>query len=156
MNVNGSDRVRMVIYKLMQTNRLHRMAIEEVSSSVGIHRSQHMMLSYLVDCPETDFSQAEIAKEFDISPAAVAVTLKKLENGGYIVRSVNQGDNRYNSISVTQKGKDVIKELREKFDTVDKTTFEEFTESDFDALETCFDKMQRGLKKIKCPKEDKI
>ena len=66
MNVNGSDKVRTVIYKLMQTNRLHRMAIEEVASSVGIHRSQHMMLSYLVDFPETDFSQAEIAKEFDI------------------------------------------------------------------------------------------
>ena len=155
MNVNGSDKVRTVIYKLMQTNRLHRMAIEEVASSVGIHRSQHMMLSYLADFPETDFSQAEIAKEFDISPAAVAVTLKKLENGGYIVRSVNQGDNRYNTISVTKKGKDVIKELREKFDTVDKATFEEFTDSDFDALEACFDKMQRGLKKVKCRNEDK-
>lgn len=155
MNEYSPDRVRTVIYKLMQTNRLHRMAIEEVSSSVGIHRSQHMMLSYLVNSPETDFSQAEIAKEFDISPAAVAVTLKKLENGGYIVRSVNQGDNRYNSISVTQKGKDVIRELREKFDTVDAVTFEEFTESDFAALEACFDKMQRGLKRIKCTKEDK-
>ena len=88
--------------------------------------------------------------------AVSSAILQKLENGGYIVRSVNQGDNRYNTISVTQKGKDVIKELREKFDTVDKTTFEEFTDSDFAALEACFDKMQRGLKKVKCPKEDKI
>ena len=44
-----------------------------------------MILMYLTRCTTTP-SQKDIAKHFEISAAAVAVSLKKLEAGGYIKR----------------------------------------------------------------------
>lgn len=46
----------------------------------------------------------------NISCATVAVSLKKLEKGGYIEREVDENDNRYNHIRVTEKGTRVIKQ----------------------------------------------
>lgn len=151
MDNYNPDRAKMLVRMLMQLNRAHRAKADALAGSVDLHRSQHMILSYLVhNCDnQHDISQTEIAKEFDISPAAVAVTLKKLESGGYVSRDVNTGDNRYNRISVTPKGNLAISQIRNMFDEVDKAMFSEFTEQEFDTLQRCFLKMQDGLKKVK-------
>ena len=140
----NQNKAHVVMHKLMQTDRMHRSTIENFVSALGIHRSQHMLLMYLsknANCP----SQKEIADEFDISPAAVAVTLKKLEAAGFIERSAGQEDSRFNEIRLTQNGKDVTEKTTEMFSKVDYAMFSDFTEQELCDLEKSLDKIQRGL-----------
>lgn len=66
----------------------------------------------------------------DISPSAVAVTLKKLEKGGYISRQCHQQDNRVNEVVVTKKGEQAICESILCFQEIEAAVLEGFSEEE--------------------------
>ena len=139
------ERARSTFYKMIQVDRLHRSIFEKMHSAFGIHRSQHRLLMYISRkdaCP----SQKDIAEHFGISGAAVAVSLKKLEDGGYIKRESHEKDSRFNSIEITEKGKEVFEKYEEFFSRSDFAMFRDFTEEDYRNLSACLDKMLEGLK----------
>ena len=68
-------------------------------------------------------SQAELAKQLDVSGATVAVMLKKLESEGYIERSVAASDCRINEIRLTEAGLDVVERSRRRFSEIDEDFF---------------------------------
>lgn len=122
-----------------QTDRAHRKLFEKHAvEAFGIHRSQHMMLMYI--SKNENISQRHIAEHFNISPAAVAVTLKKLESVGLVIRNAAQGDSRRNNISVSDKGKKIIDETRYIFGAIDRLMFKNFTD---DEIALLFDYSQR-------------
>jgi len=59
----------------------------------------------------------------EISAATVAVSLKKLEKGGYIERHSSRSDNRSNVIALTRKGEDVVEQSGLLFEEVDEKMF---------------------------------
>ncbi|MBE6681443.1 MAG: MarR family transcriptional regulator [Ruminococcaceae bacterium] len=139
------ERARSTFYKMIQVDRLHRSIFEKMHSAFGIHRSQHRLLMYISRrdvCP----SQKDIAEHFGISSAAVAVSLKKLEESGYISRESLEKDNRYNSIVLTNKGKELVEKSEEFFTRSDFAMFENFTEDDYKNLTECLEKMNQGLR----------
>ena len=75
--------------KFRRISMLHRSVFESNVASLGIHQSQHHLLFHIAKSGETP-SQKEIAEHFKISPAAVAVSLKKLESGGFIEKGRSQ------------------------------------------------------------------
>ena len=92
-----------------------------------------MMLSEHPDC-----SQTELADELDISSAAVAVTLKKLEKAGYISRQCSAEDNRMNHVVMTDKGKRIIDISHSYFQEVENALFVGFSEEEMALLEKFF------------------
>ncbi len=130
----------------LQTGRLHRKLAERRAAKTDIQPSQHRMLMYLAKA-ETSPSQCEIAKKFEISPAAVATTLKKLEKMGYVekVRSSDDGDGRVNEIKITEKGKKEADDTREYFLHIDKTMFENFSQEEMSELSRLLKKAYNNL-----------
>ena len=141
------ERARSTFYKMIQVDRLHRSIFEKMHSAFGIHRSQHRLLMYLSRrdvCP----SQKDIAEHFGISSAAVAVSLKKLEECGYISRESLENDNRFNRIVLTEKGKEIVEKSEDFFLRSDIAMFKDFTEKDYENLASCLEKMSEGLKEF--------
>ena len=79
---------------MMQTDRCHRMIIEGQVHRLGVHRTQHMILMCLSHC-EKPPTQSEIAELFQVSNAAVAVSLRKMEQAGLILRTSREGNARH-------------------------------------------------------------
>lgn len=145
---------RQAIHLLIQTNLTHKRIIEKRTTITQLHRSQHRMLMHISQYDNIP-SQKEIAEHFDISPAAVAVTLKKLEADGYIERTRGaDGDTRQNTISITQKGRREINDTREFFDYVDNTMFCNFTDEEFSTFVTLLNKANHNLRTLDTPCED--
>ena len=139
------ERARSMFHKMLSTDKLHRSVLERFVDSFGIHRSQHMTLMYIsrnADCP----SQKSIAEHFGISPAAVVVTLRKLEESGFIKRECSESDSRFNHIHLTEKGTKVVEDSKFLFEETDYMMFAEFSEEDYVAFEKCLQKMTNGLK----------
>ncbi|HPE95343.1 MAG TPA: MarR family transcriptional regulator [Bacillota bacterium] len=107
---------------LIRVNREHRSLAESKVKLLGIHRSQHHMLMYLSD-KKMALSQKKIADDMKISPAAVAIMIKKLEKNGYIKRAVAENDSRYNEIKLSEKGEAMIKKTKTVFDAIDTNAF---------------------------------
>lgn len=129
----------------MKTDRLRKKCIDRKINKLGIHHSQHMMLMYLAHHKDIA-NQKDIAKIFDISPAAVAVTIKKLENNGYITRNSSQADNRFNEVRITKKGLDIVKKSKQTFDDLDKKSFERFSDNEIEQLFHLLNKMYNSLR----------
>ena len=136
--------LKLLVEMSKRTDRMHRKLFEKhAADTFGIHRSQHMTLMYI--SRNENASQKQIAEEFKISAAAVAVTLKKLEAGGFIVRSTAEHDNRQNFINITEKGKQVVEETRRLFTAIDYAMFDSMTDEELKFLMACSEKMYQNL-----------
>jgi DNA-binding MarR family transcriptional regulator len=93
-------------------------------------------------------SQKELADILEISTTAVAVSLKKLENGGYVKKVVDSNDNRFNKIDLTEKGLEVVKLSHEIFYSIDKSMFEGFTDEEKNNMLNYLDKMYSNLARM--------
>lgn len=127
--------------------RLHRGAFEKKAADFSIHRSQHRMIMFL-NKRNGSVSQKDLADEFEISSAAIAVACKKLETLGYISRVVSEEDNRINNLFLTQKGKALAEESKRAFDAVDAAMFAGFSTDELETFIGFLEKMQSNLKSM--------
>lgn len=134
-----------LVEKYMKINRIQRSVIERQLGKTGVYRSQHQILMFVADSPNV--SQKEIAAKYGVSTATIAVSLKKLEKGGYIRRIVDEKDNRFNQICITEKGKQVVDDSVKTFTRIENRMFEGFSEEEFKSLEQLLDKVFRNLEK---------
>lgn len=108
-----------------------------------IYRSQHRLLMHLGRNP--DCSQNELAARLDISPAAVAVSLNKLEKGGYIARKTNSDDHRSNRVAITDKGNRIIQDSIRFFDEIDRGMFGGFMPEEMEQFHELLERAYRNL-----------
>ena len=142
-----SDKAHAVIKQFVQADRLHRQAVEAtVTAQTGLHRSQHMLLMRLSrGCIP---SQKQLAKDLNVSPAAIAVSLKKLEADGYITKDADLDDCRCNRIALTEKGHGVITKTCSLFGSIDRTMVKGFDDAELDALLTALERIEQNLQKF--------
>lgn len=149
MNDNGKARReekafwRNLTENWMDINHLHRTILERKLNQNGLYRSQHQLLMYISEHPNQ--SQKEIARLNRISPATAAVTLKKLEKGGYIHRTADNRDNRYNKICLTEKGKMVVEYGIRYFSQIQQRMFAGFTEEERIQLTGELERIKKNL-----------
>ena len=133
---------------LIHTNIVHKRLAFRRAADAGMHPSQHRMLIHL-SRGNGSFSQKDIAAMFDISPAAVATSMKKMEAAGYISRNKHARDDaRYNNVFVTEKGVREVEAADEYFAYLDKAMFENFTEEEIEQLVSLLSKANSNLQKI--------
>jgi DNA-binding MarR family transcriptional regulator len=141
--------IQRTIHAFISADILHRRVIEQWATDAGMHRSQHRMLMHLSKCESTP-SQKDLAKHFDISPAAVTVTLKKLERDGYIERGkcAERADSRFNEIRITEQGRQATLQSRKYFHHVDNEAFKNFSDEELTLFTSLLERMQENLKQI--------
>ena len=141
---SSTDRFNIVM-SFLRTDRFHRCAAESQVRKLGIHRSQHMMLMHLARCKEPQ-TQAELAKAFEISPAAVTVTLQKLEKAGFVTRTAVEGNNRAKNIAITPEGMDIVRKSWELYKALDEAMLAGLTEEDLQHFANVLARMQDNLR----------
>ncbi len=127
-------------------NRLHKRAFEEEISKSGIHRTQHFILMRLSDEAKPR-SQKEIAEHLGITPAAVTLALSKLEACGLIERKAGE-DTRFNEISLTEKGREIVEATRASFTKIDEAAFCGITAEEKEIFDRCLKTMKKNLELI--------
>ena len=141
-----------VLSKYMRIMKLHRSILEQRLNKTGVYRSQQQILRLLSD--HSNVSQKEIAEFMNVSPSTIAVSVKKLEKGGYITRIVDQDDNRFNKLCLTEAGKDIVKHSRIFFRNVENQMFHGFSEEDYAAMERFLDRVYQNLEEIMTDKPE--
>jgi len=132
-----------LVEKYIRTNRRHQKVLEQELNSTGVYRSQHQILMYVADNPHA--SQKELAGLYGVSTATIAVSLKKLEQGGYIERKMDAKDNRFNRICITQKGMEAVEESEIIFQKLEQRMFRGFSEEDFEKMGQFLDRIYHNL-----------
>lgn len=145
-NDDGLLLCKKAVHKLMHINNCHRRVMEKQLDSTGVYQSQHRILMEISNKPNQ--SQKELAEKMNISAATVAVSLKKLEKGGYIIRSADSSDTRYNQVEITKKGQEVVEKSKRIFDRVDSYMFHGFKEDEINNLTDILERIINNLQRI--------
>lgn len=128
-----------IVNLFRRSDQVIRSSIECRVKDTGLHRSQHRILMILGKHP--DCSQTMLARKLEVSPAAVAVALKKLEKSGYIERQSVESDNRMNHVVVTSKGMEAIRRSCVYFQEVENALLDGFSEEELDMIEQFLKKL---------------
>ena len=146
-NPPEKDKVRAAIRQFIRVDRLHRSAVEAtVTAQTGLHRSQHMLLMRLSrGCIP---SQKQLAKDLSVSPAAIAVSLKKLESDGYITKDADADDSRCNRIALTEKGHATVARTRALFEYIDTVMAKDISAEELDTLVHVLTKVESNLQAL--------
>ena len=135
-----------IIHQLINFALKHRRIMQNYLDETGVYQAQHRLLMEIARNP--NFSQNDIARTMDVSAATVAVSLKKLEKGGYICRVTDEADNRLNKITITEKGNAVVEQSRKIFRSTDQKVFAGFAEEEKHTLSVLLHKLDVNLDKM--------
>ncbi len=101
-----------------QVHQAHRSAVGAELAHRGLSDVNPMILAilkHLEQVPQESFSQRDLARMLDISPAAVTNSLKSMEKSGYVSREPEPGDARRNRVELTEKGHRAVEECEAAF-----------------------------------------
>lgn len=114
-----------VIHELIFFAIKHRKIMQHYLDKTGVFHAQHRILMNIYHHPNV--SQNDLAKMMEVSSATIAVSLKKLESEGYINRIVDETDNRFHKINITEMGKQVIEQSKAIIDATDHKVLQDLT-----------------------------
>lgn len=137
--------IRSVQRRVHHINLLYHRILNLRLEKTGIHRGQHRILMYLSHREGERITQKMIADALYISDAAVAVSLKKLEKCGYIVRKPSEDDGRFNQVCLTDAGRAALAGSREIFQTADRQMYADFTA---EQMQTFFSFLEQAEKNL--------
>lgn len=143
-----------IIRNMIRLNRNHQRVVEHFLSETGVYRSQYHLLMHISACENQ--SQKEIAEALDVSTATVAITIKKLERGGYLSKAMDEKDNRSNRIVITEKGRKVIDESHQLFAEIDDAMLVGFSHSEKEAFASYIERVEHNLDVFHKTKSKKI
>ena len=138
------EEIRNAMRLLLGTDRMHRTITENAVQSLGLHRTQHMMMMYLLHNENTS-SQKALSEAFRISPAAVTNSLQKLEKNGWVTRTTSETDNRYHRIRLTAAGKELLQKTCQQFAQADEKAFSGISREELAVFTACLTKMRQNL-----------
>ncbi|MBO4887506.1 MAG: MarR family transcriptional regulator [Firmicutes bacterium] len=144
-----------LIGKIFLVSKEHRIAINRYVEQNALQKSQHRLLltlSHLIG-ERQNVSQRDLAESLNVTPAAVAVTLKKLEKNGIVTKTASEADNRYNELTITEKGEQIVKDSKKAFHNTDMLMFRDFSREELEQLGEYLDRIADNLLSVTEEKE---
>ena len=132
-----------IISRAIYVNKLHKRAIESQILDMKLSQGEHRILMYISrmeHCP----SQKSLADAHCITPAAVTQILSSLEKKGLVVRHSSR-DSRVNEIAITDKGRAIVAETKERFFNIDKEMFLGFSDIEMQEYYSFLKRLEENL-----------
>ncbi|SKA79605.1 transcriptional regulator, MarR family [Caloramator quimbayensis] len=130
-------------YVFGQIIRLHFQCLHNMLDKYGMYPGQPPLLFALYH--RDGQSQKELAMKLNIKPATITVMLRRMEKTGLLLRKQDEEDQRISRVYITEKGREICKELKQVMIELNDECFKNFTEEEKDALYKLLIKMQNNL-----------
>lgn len=131
------------------TGRLHKLELVRMLSHrkemgyIGLYFGQMPVLDYVHDHPGC--TQIEIAAFLQVSPASIALSTKRLQRAGFLIKEVDADNLRRKRLFLSEDGERVRSLSREKMDMLDHRAFEGFSEEELEQLASLVDRVTMNL-----------
>ncbi|MBQ2775684.1 MAG: MarR family transcriptional regulator [Clostridia bacterium] len=146
------ENLRDIIFQFNTLSCLHRYHISKVANSMGVYRGQPQIMDYLIKNGEA--TQREIADYLRVSPASVAVSVKRMAKAGLLEKTADENDLRFNKIKITPKGVEIERACRAEFDKIDKRMFSGFSHEELQQFTGFLKRINENLSGDKISREE--
>lgn len=109
----------------------------------GVYFGQPPILDALADCGVC--TQNELAKALNVSPASVAVSLRRMQKSGLIEKEADAKDLRRNFVRLTEKGKAQHDYIHQCFEEIDRKLYAGFSAEELETLQCLLSRLCGNL-----------
>lgn len=132
-----------LVHRLSYVSHLHSYHVINAFRGNQIYRGQPPLLRYLSE--HEACSQKELADFMHISPASVAVSIKRMCKAGLVEKTRSGEDERVNRLSITPGGRQIMNKCSEEFDKLDKRMFAGLSEDEIGEFDRILGILERNL-----------
>lgn len=111
--------VFMILHQIVHMSRYQEMKRTE---ALGLKPGQAVIL-LMLGC-HGGTSQKELAQQIGITPPSMTVALRKMEEGGLILREADEEDQRVIRIRLSEKGKQYVDEIQRIMEDMEQLLYE--------------------------------
>lgn len=137
------DKKKELIRQIVFLNTCERYIVDRLLEDGGVHFGQPPILGFLHENPNA--TQKDIADSLHISPASVAVSVKRMEKAGIISRETDKDDARRNNLSLTKKGTELNEFAIQTFDLVNNAKLSSLSDDELSLMLSITKKMGKNL-----------
>ena len=124
---------------------MHKMGFGPFGPHAGMHHrkcglSRERMLVIISEYPD-GVRQKQLAERAEINASSTSEVVNKLEDDGYIVRTVDETDKRATILKLTDLGKARAEEIKEEREGFMEEFFAKLTENEKETLSNILDKL---------------
>lgn len=112
----------------------------------NMHSGQPPILGLLRESPVS--TQSAIAETLGVSRASVGVSLRRLEQCGYIVRHADRDDSRRNEVSLTEAGRQAGERADEITARMMEAKYHGFSQQELEQMKDFLERVQRNLQEF--------
>ncbi len=128
-------------------SRMRRTLFDQAMKPLGITRSQWWVLSQLSRHPRIGLLQTELARDLDVGKVSVGGLIDRLEAGGYVIRQADKSDRRAKRVQVTDKGREVLKEMVKVGRDLNLIILEGVSKAEIETTEKALIKMKENIRR---------
>lgn len=122
---------------------LRRFCVQNAIKDSKVFFGQPPILDYLIEHGQS--TQADIASALGVSPASMAVSVKRMQKSGLIEKVSDENDLRCNKITITDFGRKEQQKVHRSFDKIDKTAYDGFSEKELEQLNSYIERINLNL-----------
>ena len=134
-------------WKIATIYRLHMQNIAGVTENFGLYPGQTRILNTIAEMDGS--TQKELAEQLNISPASMAVSIKRMQKTGIVEKAADAQDLRNNRIFITEKGRRIQTESLPEFIAFDNQLLKGFGQEEISRLDGYLARIQANLKEAK-------
>lgn len=139
--------------RFLQIVHLQKQYMLQMLKPTGLKMSQAGILVVLKKCGP--LSQREIADQIHVTAPSVTAAIQKLEKLGYIERKTDEKDQRMQRIRLSQKGEELLKEMKIFLDRTEATLFEGISAEEKMLLRRLTMQMKENLESVRSEERER-
>lgn len=128
---------------LFQIHRLYHIRMSALVKALEISPRQIPILKHLYRSGVAN--QRQLAEKACVSPTAITLMLRKMEAKGLVEKKTDPADRRFFSVSLTEKGKSVVEQLKRLRKSIDGITVIGFTQEEQARLQSLLRTVRQNL-----------
>ena len=130
----------------MEINRQYGMRCMNRFRELGVQPGQMPII--MIVYGNDGCSQKEIAEHMGVKPPTVNVSIQRLEKAEIVYRKRDEKDQRIMRVYLTETGRKLVDEIREKSRTVEKVMFSNFSDTELCLLRRFFEQILDNMEQI--------
>lgn len=133
--------------RLHDVMHAHHTTMRQYFQSHGLFNGQPVMLFEIQQSP--GITQKELADRMNITPASVAVSIRRMEAEGLVLRRRDARDARLQRLTLTSKGESLDKACRQARDIIIDVLYEDFSPEELAGMDRMLRHMQQKIDKAR-------
>lgn len=129
--------------ELHEFMRFHRQTMKRFFSECGLFNGHPFMLFCIRQQPQ--ITPAELAREMELPPASVTISLKRMEAAGLLTRTPDTADRRRIHLQLTEKGERLDERCRQGRSFLSDNLFDGFSPAEREQFGSMLERMKQNL-----------